>query len=371
LLAEAGALGRARAEYDALVVEDPSDPTARLARARLAIRRGRAAEAEADLTRLLGDAADSPPRTRADGLASRALARLVLGRPAEALADAEEALRLDPSPLRARIRARVALSAGGPIDDQLLHPDAIAELPVGGAALEADLRAAIDHLLPATAAALHARAAMLSALGEHAAAIAVSGRVVERDPTAESLALRAEVRLRAGDRPGALRDAERGLALDREHPGLLMLRGRMAFEAGHPEEALRWLDRGLFHGAGASAQAWKGRALMALGQDEEAVAAWSAALVDDPDDAHAYLGRARCLRRLDLWDNALADLERAVERVPDDSILFARTALEYLACLPARPNRLPRVIGLAWRLWLSVPSPLVTWPEFLDTRAMR
>src|SRR5262249_11438866 len=49
--AEAGAVERAQAEYDALVEADPSDRTARLARARLALRQGRAAVAEADLTR--------------------------------------------------------------------------------------------------------------------------------------------------------------------------------------------------------------------------------------------------------------------------------------------------------------------------------
>ena len=101
---------RARAEYDALLDADPSDRTARLARARLAMRQGRAAEAEADLTRLLSEGTDLAPKARADWLASRALARLALGRAAEAEADAEEALRLDRSPSRARIRARVALA---------------------------------------------------------------------------------------------------------------------------------------------------------------------------------------------------------------------------------------------------------------------
>ena len=89
---------------------------------------------------------------------------------------------------------------------------------------------------------------------------------------------------------------------------------------------------------------------MDLDHPEEAVEAWSAALANDPDDADAYLGRARCMRQLGLWENALADLERAAERVPDGSTIFARVTLEYLACLPARPDRLPRVVELARRL---------------------
>jgi serine/threonine protein kinase/predicted Zn-dependent protease len=358
LFAEAGALRRARAEYDALLDTGPSDSTARLARARLAMRQGRAAEAEADLTRLLSEGPHLIPKTRADWLASRALARLALGRAAEAEADAKEALRLDLSPIRARIRARVALGAGRPIDDRLLHPDAIDEWPVGGPAIVADLRTAIDRLRPATsdpsgttaAAALRARAAMLSALGEDAAAVSEADRAVDRAPSVMSYALRAEVRLRAGDRSGALSDVERGLACNRDDPSLLVLRGRLASAAGNPDEALRWLNRALFQGAAGAAHAWRARVLMDLHHTEEAVEAWSAALAFDPEDAHAYLGRARSLRRLGLWENALADLERAVERVPDGSTVFAQATLEYLACLPARADRLPRVVGLALRL---------------------
>ena len=326
------------------------------------MRQGRAAEAEADLTRLLNDEADLAPKARADLLASRALARLSVGRIAEAEADAEEALRLDSSPSHERIRARVALGAGRPIDDRLLRPDAIGDWPVGGPSLVADLHAAIDRLRPATTdpagptavAALRARAAMFSALGEDAAAVSEADRAVDRVPSVVSYALRAEVRLRAGDRSGALSDAERGLACDRDAPSLLALRGRLAIAAGHPDEALRWLNRAVFFGGAGVVHAWRARALMDLDHPEQAVEAWSAALANDPDDASAYLGRARSLRQLGLWENALADLERAVERVPDGSSIFTQSTLEYFACLPARVDRLPRVVGLAMRVRLGL-----------------
>ena len=109
LFAEAGAASRARAEYDALLDADPSDRTARLARARLAMRQGQAAEAEADLTKLVNEGPDASSKARADWLASRALARLAVGRAIEAEADADEAMRLDRSPSHARIRNRVGL----------------------------------------------------------------------------------------------------------------------------------------------------------------------------------------------------------------------------------------------------------------------
>jgi tetratricopeptide (TPR) repeat protein len=197
---------------------------------------------------------------------------------------------------------------------------------------------------------------MLSALGEHAAAAVEADRAVGRSPTAASYALRAEVRLRAGDRLGALADVARGLASDPDDPRLLILRGRLATEAADPESGLRWLDRAVFHGAAGPAHVWRARAMVAQGRHKQAVEAWSAALADDPDDPEAFLGRARCMRRLGHWENAFADLERAAERAPDGSWLLTRVTLDYLACLPARPNRLPRVVELARRALLGSPS---------------
>ena len=113
---DAGAADRARAEYDALLAENPDDTSARLGRALLALRHGRAEAAEADLTALLGRPDVPDPEdtaTRAELLAHRALARLILGRPAEAERDAAEAFRLAPGPARERLRAR-ALRGGGP-----------------------------------------------------------------------------------------------------------------------------------------------------------------------------------------------------------------------------------------------------------------
>jgi tetratricopeptide (TPR) repeat protein len=88
---------------------------------------------------------------------------------------------------------------------------------------------------------------------------------------------------------------------------------------------------------------------MALDRLEPARAAWSAALAEDPDDPEAFLGRARCMRRLGLWENAFADLEQAAQRDPARSSLLCQATLEYLACVPARPDRLPRALGLALR----------------------
>jgi hypothetical protein len=82
----------------------PADRAARRGRALLALRLGRAAAAEDDLSLLLVDAPDAPGR--AELLTLRAVARLVLRRPADAEADAAEALRLDPGPSAFRAWAR-------------------------------------------------------------------------------------------------------------------------------------------------------------------------------------------------------------------------------------------------------------------------
>ena len=185
-----------------------------------------------------------------------------------------------------------------------------------------------------------------------------------------SYLLRGEVRLRAGDRLGALADVERGLILDRDDPELLVFRGRLAIENGKPDAGLRWLDLAILPGATGMAQSWRARALIDLGRTEEAVHAWTAALASDPEDAPAYLGRARAFRRLGLWENALDELERAAERTPDGSADFIRVTLDYLACIPVHPDRLPRVASLVLRLLIG-PTSLPNDRRRLEARLSR
>ena len=102
-------------------------------------------------------------------------------------------------------------------------------------------------------------------------------------------------------------------------------------------------------GAGKSAHIARARALWELDRCHESIAAWTLALRDDPEDADAFLGRARCFARLGRWDPALADLESAVNWSFDRPQVLAQSALVYVSCLAERPNRLSRVFGLALR----------------------
>ena len=145
------------------------------------------------------------------------------------------------------------------------------------------------------------------------------------------------------------------------HPatrGCRRLRGRLLVEDGRPAAGLATLDRALAAGAGGRAHAARARALWELARYQESIAEWTLALRDDPEDADAFVGRARCFASLGRWDPALADLESAVDCSYDRPAVLARAALVYASCLPERPNRLSRVLGLAFR----APSCRATGP---------
>ncbi len=327
----------------------------------LTLRLGRAGAAEADLTWLLNAAPGAAGR--AEVLAYRAMARLLRGLPEEAEADAAEALRLDPGPVRSRpvlrLWRRAVLASGGNLDLRDASPDEFALWPVAGHALEADLLAAADRLRaaadgaaaadsPAAMAALQTRAVLLSALGRHEEAEAEASRAVARAPlSAPASETRARVRHRRGDRPGALADVAHGLALEPDDARLRVLGASLALEAGDPWAALAECDRA--SSAPAGLEALRARALMALGRPEAALDAWSRALGDDPEDARALLGRARAFTQLGLWEQALADLERAADDAGERPGLLGRIALAYGSCLIARPARIDRVLALTRR----------------------
>jgi tetratricopeptide (TPR) repeat protein len=296
------------------------------------------------------------------------MARLALGRGREAEADASAAFRLDASPSHERLWTRTLLASGRLEGLRLDDPEELAALPAGGPALAADLRAAADRLRPAPGAGelsvvriLMARATILAAMGDGAAE-AEAGRAITRAPlSAEPYLVRARVRRRLSDRRGALADLERALIIEPDAPRLLVYRGILRAETGHPDAALVDFQRAIRRGAGGNVRRPRAIALMALGRNKEAIDDWNAAAIYDPEDPRVYLGRARAFLRLGQWDQALADLERAAGWAGERAGLLARITLTYAACLPERPDRLPRVLALGRRTWSAwCKSP--TWP---------
>ena len=362
-----GRLDGALKVLDAIVDGDdgPARAEARRARARLRLRIGQPEKARADLAAELGSATD--PTTRAGAFALRALASLGLGRPDEALADATEAVRLEPTPTHRRLHDRAILATGLHLDRlRVDRPEEIVLWPAGGASLVADLRRAVERSGASgdrgEADGLSGRllrAVLLAALGDRDAAEVEAGRAIAMAPMAvRPRLIRARTRRYAGDLGGASEDLKRGLALDPDAADLWELRGLLELQAGRPGEALDALDRAGSAGGTPTATVARARALARLDRVPEAIDSWNRALALDPDDPRAFLGRASAWIRLGQWDQSLADLEKAAHRSGvGDGPIRLRLAIAYAACLPERPNRLPRVLGLARDAWLAAWAP--------------
>lgn len=356
LEADSGAVGRALVECDALLAEDPENLSARLSRALLELRQGAAESAEADLSVLVERQGGRDDLV----LANRALARLLLGRPADAEADAEAAMRIHPIPSRERLWLRTRLASGRVQELRVDRPDELARLPVGGPALARDLRSAANRLRaessgdgPAALKARLARAVLLTALGD-AEGEREADRAVALAPLSPQVYLiRARVRRERGDLKDALADVRRGLDLQSNDAPLWELQGVLELELGEPKQALADLDRAIRLGASDSVRGARAAALLALGNAEAAVREWSIALAFDPEDPRAFLGRARALGRLGRWNQALVDLEEATAWSGDQPGLALPIALAAARCLPTHRHQLPRVLSLARRAWTS------------------
>ena len=184
---DAGAVDHAWAEYEALLTANPRDVEVRLSRALLALRLGRAAKADADLTTLL----EQIPERADEVLATRARARLMLGQLENAEADAAGAYRRKPSPSRERLWVRTLLALRR-IEDLLwiTRPDDLTALPGGRHALTVDLReaekklkalAAANRSQPSASSFHRTRAVILSALNDPAA-LAEASQAIKLTP---------------------------------------------------------------------------------------------------------------------------------------------------------------------------------------------
>lgn len=347
--AETGRAVEALRAYDQLLDARPDDAEARLGRALLRARQGRLEESLEDLDRL--DGSETLPVA---ALTCRAQVNLALGRLVAAEDAAGTALRLRPDPARRRLWRRVLLARGRLGELALDDPADLERLPLAGAALRRDLQAVASHPAgPNDASEERAaldRALAYSRLGDHDAAEREASRAAALSP-GQSLPLlvRARIHQTAGRNAAAFADVRRGLEMDPNDGRFLALRGRLRTGAGDADGGLIDLDEAIRLGAGRPAHVARAEALATLGRDREAVGAWTHALRADPEDPAAYLGRARSLARLALWDESLADLEQALAWADDDPETIAQIAATYTLCLPARPDRRARVTALSLR----------------------
>jgi len=344
---EMGRSIEARSQLDRMIELNPDDESARLGRAQISLREGDLASAERDL--------DAARRSRPEDsgvLALRAMVYLKEGRAQEALADARKASRLEPSLSHDRlvVRARLATRTGAvPILDD---PGEVRMLPGGGRSLADDMLAASDRLArgDTSPASLTTRAVILAALGQRLDAEREASRAVEDAPfSPRAWLVRARVRADRGALQMALDDVGRGLEIEPEDPRLLQLRGELSLKLGDPIEAITDLDLALRLGAGPSASRARAQALSLLGRPREALECWNRVIASDPNDAAAFLGRARVFLAIPRWDQALADLEHACGLAGERRDLLAGIAWSYLHYLRPEPGRWPRVLALVRR----------------------
>lgn len=129
---------------------------------------------------------------------------------------------------------------------------------------------------------------------------------------------RAGLRSELGDDAGARQDVSAGLALEPGNAHLLSLRGQLDAADGDPAAAAEAFDLAIAADPGIQA-AWAGRATLAFDRGE-----LTAALSDLDralelgDSAPLRFNRATVLIAAERWDDALAELNRAIELDPED-----------------------------------------------------
>ncbi|AMV37196.1 serine/threonine-protein kinase [Planctomyces sp. SH-PL62] len=373
--AESGDVDRARAGYAEVLALDPDDSAARLSRSLLDLREGRPASAAEALDGLIPR--ERRTAARSDLLATRSVVRMMLDRDDEAVVDALEARRLDPTPARDRLVERALLAAGRDDELQLDRPEELVLFPFGAAPLRADLEAAERRLAESARGrpgvvyrAQSTRAVILSALGRHreAALAAREAIAASNQNSPEAHLIAARVAHRAGDRAWALQEVELGLRLDPGDPGLLEIRGALRAEGGDAQAALPDLELAIARSGGTFAHTRKAEALRRLGRLEEAVHEWTLTLRRDPETAAGYLGRARCY--LDLSppqiESALVDLEQAASWSRNDAETEVGVLVAYAHCLRERPDRFPRWLSLLRRSIGRLGTIAMPWVDRHD-----
>ncbi|MFD5031642.1 tetratricopeptide repeat protein [Streptomyces sp. NPDC058405] len=275
-LRNAGDLRSALAEYDRALALDPGYHLAHYGRGVTHRRCGDHPAALADLRRADELAPDTPWI-----LGSYGYALGLAGRYEESAAVLDRAITLAPTSAGSLANRAVTLHALGRRTEALADFDRALEL--NGEYLWALVR----------------RSRLLRTMDEHARCFADLDRAAEIEPGSGWIASeRGEAYRLAGRYEDADRELSRALELSPGHTSALAGRGAVRYRLGRPTDALTDLD---------------------------------GALARDPDYVWALAQRSYVRRRLDNMPGALADLDRAVEIQPDSALLTARGETRTLA----------------------------------------
>ncbi len=175
-----------------------------------------------------------------------------------------------------------------------------------------------------------------------------------------------------------LADKTRAIEQDAGDAAALADRGRIYQRLNDPDKAAADFERssqlytGQIERGSAGAAVYRGRAEAhyQLGRIEEAIADFSAALEQLPDDADLLRTRAAALAKLERWHEALADYTRLIELRPDVANTYlargyafsrlgdyASAIRDYQTMLEINPLSTGAMNGLAW-LYLVGPAAL-------------
>jgi tetratricopeptide (TPR) repeat protein len=254
------------------------------------------------------------------GEAGLALAALLLERDEMALA-ATTARQALPAPDPA-LAAELHTVLGEALMRQHLVDDALA-------AFDAALQ-----LVPHAPAAMRGRATTLEHKGDSAAAETAYRAILAREPLdLKTHTLLNELLHRKGDAAGFLRSYDEAAP---QQPALLTAKAEQLLKLDRPQEALDAFERALRLSPDAATHAGKGRALLALGDQDRAVAAFEAGLARHPDHPGLQTAFAYGLLRIGDARRAQHLVEQALTRTPHSQPALSVLGLCYRANNDAR-----------------------------------
>ncbi len=327
-LAEVVAMDRAVAYFDGRIREHPKEPYARLGRAV-------ARQAQRDL---VGAVADCDEAIRLDPGMAYAYSRRAACRPpedsAQSLADLEQALRIKANDA-VLLADRAGLHAErGELDQSERYAEesirADPNCPTGYFA-RAALRASrqefdraiedLDRVLkldPTAGDAYVLRGRCRFETKDLARALADFDEAIRRDPkTADAYFGRASYYNQAGDLAKAARNCDEAIRIEPRHAQAFGLRGNIRFRQGNRAQALADSSRALeLNPTDQASRSTRAAALFHDGRFKEAMAEYDTLLQAERRDTEALCGRAVCHEKLGHMKEAMIDADDALRIDP-------------------------------------------------------
>lgn len=188
--------------------------------------------------------------------------------------------------------------------------------------------AQLDEALRINAAhprALMQRAGMLAELGHHEEAVAAYDSLLAVAPTfVDGWCRRSAILRRLWRVQEALASCDRALAIDSTSCEALKERGQVLYDLGRHEDAIRDYGQALSIAPGdAGVLFLRGVALLNLERLEPALASFNEAIAGSPSFTEALYNSAVILERLDRFEEALARCERVIALDPHHAKAFA------------------------------------------------